>query len=152
MGLFARLLVLASVGLLVNAALDGISCARAPAGAGHRLHAPQRLPHHCALSSPLGCADREFLHASHQAYTRPPIEVIAQCVLALLACTWGIVIGTPKLKPIRVTGTREMKYVHSQRRRSVRAQESRAHACRALAPLTQQELRLLCGTTGLHDI
>lgn len=54
-------------------------------------------------------ADREYLHAAHQSYTRPPIEVVAQCVVAFFACTWGIVSGTPKLKPIRITGTREMK-------------------------------------------
>jgi len=47
-------------------------------------------------------ADREYLHATHQSFTRPPMAIIAQCVVVLFACTWGIVIATPGLKPIRV--------------------------------------------------
>ncbi|KAJ1616105.1 hypothetical protein T492DRAFT_1108817 [Pavlovales sp. CCMP2436] len=74
----ATVLVVGSVGLLLNAMLDGI--------------------HH-----------REYLRASHQSYARPPIEIVVQCVLALLVCTWAIVLSAPRLKPIRVSGTRDLK-------------------------------------------
>jgi hypothetical protein len=123
----ASLVVIAAVGLLLNAAFDGIHRAwqrarlnpawSSPASAlAHpRAHWPRPLARLCSASRaprvrPRAGADREYLHAMHQGYTRPPFAIVLQCLLGLLAGTWGVVSGTAALQPIRIASNLQPKY------------------------------------------